>query len=372
VFITVRDVTREAGKAPSRSRSFVIAVLVGGGLLLSGALGAEAKPSTGPACGAAGSARVIDAIDDGIAHQIYAEELNSSEVTADLNRITSSSALAAAVASGDAQQIQSATLAIVYTPVWHIVRLRVTSPSGQLLADIGGPYILAPVKGQITYAGKTVGDFVMSVQDDKGYKKLVTHITGAQVELYLNGKPLMGTLPRPPASPPHSGTLRVGRLAYNVDSYTVEAFPSGTLQVAVLVPSPTSPVAAMSCPAVKLATDTAIVENVAKGLMVSGHNIYENLPLFLQQAYGYTHLPVFVLDNRSEEYGVDSLPGSSAPPAPASLTPKSKLVSYDRSQWLVGAIRPFPPEWIYVLAPASSTTAAAIGATGSTGTFGGQ
>jgi len=47
-------------------------------------------------------------------------------------------------------------------------------------------------------------------------------------------------------------------------------------------------------------------------------------------------------------------------------------VSYDRSQWLVGAIRPFPPEWIYVLAPASSTTAAAIGATGSTGTFGGQ
>lgn len=372
MLITVRDVTREAGDAPSRARGFVIALLIGASLVLGGALGAQAKPSTGPACGAAGSARVIDAIDYGIAHQIYAEELNSAEVTADLSRVMSSSALAAAVASGDSRQIAGATLAIVYTPVWHIVRLRVTSPSGQLLADIGGPYILAPVKGQITYAGKTVGDFVMSVQDDKGYKKLVSHITGAQVELYLNGKPLMGTLPRPPASPPRSGTLRVGHLTYNVDSYSVEAFPSGTLQVAVLVRSPTSSVAAMSCPAVKLATDTAIVENVAKGLTVSGHNIYANLPLFLQQAYGYTHLPVFVFYNGSEESGVDSLPGSGVPPAPMSLTPKSKLVSYDRSKWLVGAIRPFPPEWIYVLAPASSTTAAAIGATGSTGTFGGQ
>ncbi len=83
-------------------------------------------------------------------------------------------------------------------------------------------------------------------------------------------------------------------------------------------------------------------------------------------------VPVFVFDDGSEEYGVDSLPGVGAPPAPASLTPKSKLVSYDRSQWLVAAIRPFPPEWIYVLAPASSTTAAAIGATGATGTVGGQ
>jgi len=357
-----------------RRRLVLLAALVtcSAGLAI-GALGAGATTSSsGPPCGAAGSARVIDAIDYGIAHQIYAEELNSTEVTADLNRITSSSALAAAVASGDTQQIQSATHAIVYTPVWHIVRLRVTSPAGQLLADVGGPYILAPVKGQITYAGKTVGNFVMSVQDDKGYKKLVSHITGADVELYLNGKPLMGTLPRPPASLPHSGTLRVGRLAYNVERYTVAAFPTGTLQVAVLVRSPTSTLAAMSCPAVKLATDTAIVENVAKGLTVSGHNIYENLPLFLQQAYGYTHVPVFVLYNRSEEYGIDSLPGIGAPPAPASLTPKSKVVSYDRSQWLVGAIRPFPPEWIYVLAPASSTTAAAIGATGSTGTFGGQ
>ena len=348
------------------------AALVGVALLLSGALGAQAKPSSGAACGVAGTARVIDAIEFGIAHQIYAQELNSAEVTADLNRITDSSALAAAVASGNTQQIRSATHAIVYTPVWHIVRLRVTSPSGQLLADVGGPYILAPVTGQITYAGKTVGNFVMSVQDDRGYKKLVSHVTGAQVELYLNGKPLMGTLTHPPASPPHSGTLRVGRLAYNVDSYTVDAFPSGKLQVAVLVRSPISTLAAMSCPAVKLATDTAIVENVARGLMVSGHNIYENLPLFLQQAYGYTHVPVFVLDDGFEEYGVDSLPGIVAPPAPASLTPKSKLVSYDRSQWLVGAIRPFPPEWIYVLAPASSTTAAAIGATGATGTVGGQ
>jgi len=46
--------------------------------------------------------------------------------------------------------------------------------------------------GQITYQGKLVGSFVMSVQDDLGYKKLVNHIAGVPIEEYFTGKPLIG------------------------------------------------------------------------------------------------------------------------------------------------------------------------------------
>jgi hypothetical protein len=340
--------------------------------LAAGALGAGAAPRVGGSpCGPDGAAGVVDSIDDGIAHQIYAQELNSKEVSADSYRITSSSALASAVASGNRSQIKRVTHAIVYTPVWHIVRLRILSPSGAVLADVGGPYILAPVTGQITNNGKTVGSFVMSVQDDKGYKKLVNHITGAGVELYLGGKPLMGTLKSPPARPPGSGHLRLGGVSYDVDSYSVGAFPSGMLRVAVLVPKPAAALDGISCAQVRLATDAGIVRNVATGLMVSGHNIYANLALFISQAYQYTHVPVFVFDDGIEEYGTDSL--LSAPPAPASLTPHSTTISYDRSRWLVSAQRPFPPEWIYVLAPAGPIVASgASGPSGASGQTAGQ
>jgi len=328
-----------------------------------------AVASTGPPCGAAGATRIVDQIDDGIAREIYSQELGSTEVSADLTRISDSNALASAVASGNLAAIQSATHAIVYTPVWHIVRLRVLSPTGTVLADVGGPYILAPVTGHITYDGKTVGSFVMSVQDDRGYKKLVTHIAGVPVEIYRAGKPLMGTLPKPPASPPSSGSLKLAGISYAVDAYSVEAFPSGTLEVAVFVPKPTAALAKASCASVALATDASVVRNVASGLELSGHNIYANQQLFISQATGYVHVPVFMFSDGVEDYGTNYLPGSSAP-SPPSLTVKATEVSYEGSEWLVSAQRPFPPAWIYVFAPANA--AATAGGTGSTGSVPGD
>ncbi|HEX2702851.1 MAG TPA: hypothetical protein VHM72_05410 [Solirubrobacteraceae bacterium] len=329
-------------------------------LALAGVAASQAR-SAGSGCGAATSG-VVDQIDDGIAHQIYNGELMSAEVSADLYRITSSTALASAVAGGNPATIRAATHAIVYTPVWHIVRLRVLSSSGQLLADVGGPYVLAPVSGQISYQGKVVGSFVMSVQDDLGYKKLVSHIAGIPIEEYLHGEPLLGTLTHPPSSPPASGPLTLRHTRYDVDSYTVGAFPAGGLQIAVLVPAPSASFSAMSCQAVRLATNAAIVDRVAVGLMLSGHNIYANQRLFVSQAYGYVHLPIFMFDGTREAFGTNRLEGASAP-APGALA-KSGKVSYDGSKWLVTALRPFPPDWIYVLEPTS--VSATTGATGTT------
>jgi hypothetical protein len=330
-------------------------------LLAAGGASATAK-SAGNACGSA-TAGVIDGIDDGIAHQIYDEELMSEEVSADVYRVTSSTALASAVADGDPATVRAATHAIVYTPVWHIVRLRVLSSSGQLLADVGGPYVLAPLTGQITYQGKVVGSFVMSVQDDLGYKKLVNHIVGVPIEEYLHGKPLIGTFEHPPSSPPPSGPLTLDGVHYDVDSYTVRAFPTGELRIVVLVPSPSESLSATSCQEVRLATHAAIVDRVATGLMLSGHNIYENQRLFVAQAYGYVHVPVFMFKGTHEAFGTNRLAGVHAP-APGKLA-KSGEVRYDGSNWLVAALRPFPPDWIYVLEPAS--VSASTGTTSNTG-----
>jgi hypothetical protein len=342
-------------------RLLFLAVAAACALLAAGGASATAK-SAGNACGSA-TAGVIDGIDDGIAHQIYDEELMSEEVSADVYRVTSSTALASAVADGDPATVRAATHAIVYTPVWHIVRLRVLSSSGQLLADVGGPYVLAPLTGQITYQGKVVGSFVMSVQDDLGYKKLVNHIVGVPIEEYLHGKPLIGTFEHPPSSPPPSGPLTLDGVHYDVDSYTVRAFPTGELRIVVLVPSPSESLSATSCQEVRLATHAAIVDRVATGLMLSGHNIYENQRLFVAQAYGYVHVPVFMFKGTHEAFGTNRLAGVHAP-APGKLA-KSGEVRYDGSNWLVAALRPFPPDWIYVLEPAS--VSASTGTTSNTG-----
>jgi len=340
-----------------------------GALLAAAGPVAMAAPSAGNGCGGA-TAGVVAGIDDGIAHQIYDEELMSAEVSADLFRVTSSMALASAVASGDPAMVRAATREIVYTPVWHIVRLRVLSTSGQLLADVGGPYVLAPLTGQISYQGKVVGSFVMSVQDDLGYKKLVNHIAGVPIEEYLHGKPLIGTFKQPPSSPPASGPLTFQGIHYEVDSYTLGAFPTGGLRIAVLVPSPSASLSALSCQRVRLATHAAIVDRVATGLMLSGHNIYSNQRLFVSQAYDYVHLPVFMFKGRHEAFGTNRLKGVTAP-APTKLAGAGE-VSYDGSKWLVAALRPFPPDWIYVLEPASvsATTGATSGATSTTGATG--
>ena len=73
--------------------------------------------------------------------------------------------------------------AIVYTPHWHIVRLRVMQGT-RVLADVGGPYVIAPVTGTLEQHGRTLGRYVMSVQDDTGYVKLVSRFIGVPVELY--------------------------------------------------------------------------------------------------------------------------------------------------------------------------------------------
>lgn len=170
--------------------------------------------ANGP-CGTA-TAQTIAAVETHVARRIYDGEAGGSAVAEDVSHIVGSPELLSAVAAGDQPAVYAAVHAIVYTPHWHIVRLRVVK-NGRVLADVGGPYIIAPVRGALRQAARKVGSFVMSVQDDVGYVKLVTRFTGVPIDLY--GTPrrgfgfVLGTLrPAPPPARRRRDRQGPGRL----------------------------------------------------------------------------------------------------------------------------------------------------------------
>ena len=65
-------------------------------------------------------------------------------------------ALLSALSAGDDAAVSAAVSAMVYTPHWHIVRLRVLR-AGHVIADVGRPYVIAPVTGTIRQHGRTLG-----------------------------------------------------------------------------------------------------------------------------------------------------------------------------------------------------------------------
>ena len=198
--------------------------------------GSAVGASPGGPCGAA-SAATIAHVEEEVARRIYVAELRGYEVRTDLAHIQESAELRTALASSNQAAVYVAVHKIVYTPHWHIVRLRVTR-LGHVLADVGGPDVIAPVSGALRSKGKVVGRFVMSVQDDLGYTKLVTRFIGAPIELYREGSPVMGTFPVPLAAPRNGQSLTLAGVRYRVLALNATAFPSGKLEAALLVGEP--------------------------------------------------------------------------------------------------------------------------------------
>ena len=121
--------------------------------------------------------------------QVYAHELSGPGVRADQHQVEGYRPLLSALASGNRAGVRKAVTSLVYFHT-HIVRLRVIQGSA-VLADVGGPYIIAPVGGELHFHGRTVGHYLLSVQDDLGYVKLETRYVGLPLVLH------MGTLQLP-------------------------------------------------------------------------------------------------------------------------------------------------------------------------------
>ncbi len=293
-----------------------------------------AAASAGGACGARTTATVA-AVQSFVARRIYAEELHGAETRLDAARVAGYRPLLAALARGESAGVRAAVHALVYTPHWHIVRLRVTR-GASVLADVGGPHVLAPVGGELRIRGRAAAHFVMSVQDDLGYVKLITRFIGARVDLY-GGPParafVMGTLRPAPRAPANGERAQSGSAGYVAATVPVQAFPAGPLQAALFVaPAPSS----LSCAAVRAGAFESVARHVAARLHpLSAH--LEDLAGIVRTVTG-GRLVVRAGSRHVAGRG------------PARL-PRSGSVRYAGRLWAVSSWQPLPSVRAFLLSP---------------------
>jgi hypothetical protein len=190
------------------------------------------RHSLRPLCGPTREATVAQTL-RGVAMLIYKGE-SGPRARLQVQRVQAYKPLLSAVANRDPAATRSAIDILLHK---HVVRLRV-SARGALLADVGGPYVLAPLRAPLTLNGRQIGELVLSIQDDEGYKRLAERLAGVHVVMSAGGHVVKNSL-GPLATPiPASGPYTYEGRAYNVFTIPAEAFPSGPLTIRVLVPDP--------------------------------------------------------------------------------------------------------------------------------------
>ncbi len=282
-------------------------------------------------CGAAASATVA-AVQSTVAKRIYRDELTGTETVQDTARVRGYAPLIGALERGEAAGVQAAVSALVYKPRWHIVRLRVLR-GNRVLADVGGPHVIAPVDGTLRAHGRTLARFVISVQDDLGYVKLVSRFVGVPIDLYQRGSLVMGTLQAVQTPPAEGAHVQAGGRSYVVSNLPAQAFPSGPLQASLFVDS--SP-PAVSCAALRLATWGSVARHVEARLHpITAH--YQDLASVLRAVTGGRVLV---------RAGAHRIVGG----GPRHL-PATGRVSYAGRSWPVYSWQPVAGTRIYFLAP---------------------
>lgn len=186
------------------------------------------------ACAPTAAETAIDAIGQ-TAKRIYREEQSGAATRAVVRDFESSRSFQEAVATDNPTATRAAIVKF-FEGTLHVVRVRATLGE-KLVADVGGPHVLAPIRGDVRNAhGRVVGHFLLSVQDDLGYVILAQRFAGVQAFLYEDKQLLLGsTAPAPLSIPKHSEMLFDGVL-YHTYSFTAEAFPKGPLEVSLLIP----------------------------------------------------------------------------------------------------------------------------------------
>jgi hypothetical protein len=145
-------------------------------------------------------------------------------------------AFRAAVAAGDPAAVRAAIVGLFNDKHFHIVRARAWNGS-RLINDVGGPHVLSPATGAITDpGGAVVGRFMLSIQDDTGYIKLLHRFTGADVTLSTAAGVVPGS--NVVSGPPFAAGLRAVRFHgrdWRAFGLLATAFPSGPLRVSLLM-----------------------------------------------------------------------------------------------------------------------------------------
>ncbi|HEY5286587.1 MAG TPA: hypothetical protein VIJ50_05740 [Solirubrobacteraceae bacterium] len=185
-------------------------------------------------CAATPAETAVDAIGE-TAKRIYREEQSGAATRAVVRDFETSRPFQEAVATGN-QAATRAAIVKFFEGTLHVVRVRATLGE-KLVADVGGPHVLAPVRGDVRNAhGRVVGHFLLSVQDDLGYVILAQRFAGAQAFLYEDRQLVLGSTSPSPLSIPKHGEMLFDGTHYRTYSFTAEAFPKGQLEVSLLIP----------------------------------------------------------------------------------------------------------------------------------------
>ena len=185
-----------------------------------------------PLCGASSEDTVANTMSR-IAKLIYDGEAGH-RTGSQVRRVQTNQALLAAVARRDPAAAKTAVEALLNQ---HIVRLRVYA-GGKVLTDVGGPYVLAPVSAPLRLGGRTIGTFVLSIQDDEGYLRLTKRLAGLRVLMYMSSQLVKNSLGPEPGTVPDSGRYQYRGSNFRVYTLHATAFPSGPLTIHVLIPIP--------------------------------------------------------------------------------------------------------------------------------------
>jgi hypothetical protein len=141
--------------------------------------------------------------------------------------------LAAALARGDRASARH-EVEKLFRKV-HLVRLRVSSSGGVVVADLGtrqplvAPVTMAIVDG----SGARVGVAAMAVQSVGGFVGVSSYLTQARVLARVGGQQLAGRIAGP-ATLPASGAVAYAGAHYHVSSFSATLFGGGAMSVYTL------------------------------------------------------------------------------------------------------------------------------------------
>jgi hypothetical protein len=193
---------------------------------------------------------------------------------------------------------------------------------GKLLADIGGPYIIAPVGGSLRYHGRVVGTYLLSVQDDLGFVGLERRLIGIPLILHVGEVrvPLQGTTRTGSVAIPDRGAVVIRGARFQAYSFDAKAFPTGVVRISLLLPAGRGSGAgggsALSCSAVKVAEVGRIARLIWLRFVLDGSSASSFVTFTQSHTGALTYL----------REGLRQIAGSTEPGPPA--LPESGTVRY--------------------------------------------
>ncbi len=171
-----------------------------------------------------------------VAGRVYRESASGRIATEAVQRLGSSSALAAAVERDEPAAARRVLEGLLLN---QIVSVEVTR-NGRTLAKVERGEGIAPASGRVVGAdGVEVGTFTVSVQGANGYAQTLAGLLDAQVVERSGGRLLHSTLHPAPALARGKDEVSYRGVSYRVDTFAGKAFPDRPLSVSLLV-SPTA------------------------------------------------------------------------------------------------------------------------------------